>query len=87
MKLTMKKEKFSGLDGRTYVRWTEESSTEPRAFQVEASPSGIRFKGTMAGEIEDGEELQVFAKLLSDVWVEHHKLRQALLGDALGPRR
>jgi len=85
----MKKEKYSGLDGRTYVRWTEENSTEPRAFIIEASPSGIRLKGTMSSEIETMEELQEFAKLISDCQLEHIKLRKEvgsklILSDAQG---
>lgn len=84
-KLVMVKEKVSGLDGRTYSRWIEKDSTEARPFRITASASGMRFEGTMQGEIENMEELQEWAKLTSDVWVEHTKLRHAALANISRP--
>lgn len=83
-KITMVKEKYSGLDGRTYVRFTEENSVESRPFTIEASASGLRIKGTMQAEIEDNEELQAWAKTMSDAWVQHDLLRKDALAQISG---
>lgn len=79
MNLEFTKEKVSLLDGRTVSRWIEKDSTEARPFRIEASPSGIRFSGTMQGEIEDMKELQAFAKLLDEIWRERVRLRPVLM--------
>lgn len=84
-KLIMKKEKVSGLDGRTIVRYIEENSTQSRPFRITSSASGMRFEGTMEGEIETMEELQAWAKLTSDAWVDHTKLRHAAISNISVP--
>jgi hypothetical protein len=82
-KMNLVKTKFSALDGQTMIRWTEEPTDEARAFTIEASPTGIRFKGTMQAEIEDMAELQAWAEVTSIAWQEHRVLRNAVLSNKI----
>lgn len=84
MKLSLTKKKYSGLDGRTYVRFQEDNSSEARPFTIEASASGIRIKGTMQAELEDMKELQEFAKTMSDAWIQHILLRKDAIANISG---
>lgn len=79
MKLIMKREKYSSLDGRTKVSWSEVDGGTTHPFTITATPSGIKFTGDMTGEIETMAELQAFAKLVSDVQKEWDALRTDLL--------
>ena len=82
MKLNMVREKYTGLDNRTYVKWTEASTTgeiQTRPFTIVASPSGISIRGAMLGEIENVTELQEFAKIISEAQIEQRKLRPQLV--------
>lgn len=76
MLIQFEKTKYSGLDGRTYVAFTQRESTALIPFQIIASPSGLSFKGTMEGEIQKNlPEMQDFAKMVGEAWREHLKLR------------
>lgn len=61
--------KFEGLDGKVIVAFTAEDDS----FSLQASKMGVEIKGTF---LVDGEpELQQFAKLMSDAWSEHRRLK------------
>lgn len=65
------KTKFSGLDGQTMVGWQEEDST----FEVRVSGAGIWFQGTMKMRIYSMDELQDFARLISEAQHELARLK------------
>ena len=94
MVLVMKKVKWTGLDQRTVVSFVqvvpqkegdttkEVSTVDP--FTITVSPSGISFKGSMVGELQEQKELQEFAKLIGDVWKERLSLRPKLVTSPSG---
>ncbi len=65
--------KHDSLDGKTTISYTEQSK-EAAPFTVKVTKSGMRFEGKLVQEIVTERDLQDFAKLVSDVWVEHRKL-------------
>lgn len=64
------KTKYSALDGKTTVGFGHED------FMVKANVSGVQFQGTFT--LEDDVELQNFAKLLAEAWVEHKRMLAAV---------
>lgn len=71
------KEKVSALSGETEVRYTQivESNDKPfPPFQLVASKSGIRASGKL-DTISSMEELEAFAKVVSDTWTSHILLK------------
>ena len=65
--------KFDALDGKTKVAFTEVSdSITP--FSVEVDSSGLICRGVMEKKIVMELDLQGFAQLISDAWVEHRKM-------------
>ncbi len=68
---------FTGLDGRVVVAFTEDVARID-AFTIEVRPSGMKIKGVMTMEISSEGELQDFAKLLSDIWQEHRRIKPKL---------
>lgn len=64
------KTKFTGLDGKTKVGWSEENSD----FEVRADSSGVFFKGTMKSPVANMTMLQDFAELVTEAWKEHSRL-------------
>jgi hypothetical protein len=76
MLIQFEKSKYSGIDGRTYVAFTQKNSTQEKPFQIIASPSGVSFKGTMEGEIQKNlPEMQDFARMVAEAWKEHLRLK------------
>ncbi len=55
-----------------------ENTARVDAFTMEVRPSGLKFKGVLDKEISTEGELQDFAKLLSDVWQEHRRIKPKL---------
>lgn len=88
MKLEMDKTKWTNLEQRTCVSFTQKTPEGMTAavdpFTITASPSGISFKGSMVGELSNEAELQAFAKLFSDIWVERKRLRPAIVTSPSG---
>lgn len=72
------KTKYDSLDGKVICAYT----TEDSSFSMRASKAGVTFEGKLA--IENQQELQQFAKLMSDVWVDHRKLVPKLTGTLSG---
>lgn len=70
--------KFDSLDGKTVVALTSEDDK----FQLKASRSGVMINGEL--EIEGMQELDQFAKLLSDAWKEHLRLKPKLQSSLSG---
>lgn len=77
-----KKEKVSSLLGHTEVRFEQipPEATKPTSplFTVVASSRGLYISGHMIGFIENMAELDEFAQVVSDAWVEHLKLKPKL---------
>lgn len=69
---TFVKNKFDGLDGKTKVSFQEIG--DGSSFKVLIDQTGVKFAGDMAMPICDQQELQGFAKFLSDCWTEHRRL-------------
>lgn len=67
--------KYSSLDGKTRVAFKEEIPSHGDAFELIADAKGVHFSGKFL--IVNQEELQEFAKLLSDVWVDRLSLDPA----------
>lgn len=67
--------KFTSLDNKTKVSF-QANTGESDAFQLIASGEGVEFQGKFL--IPGEQELQDFAKLLSQVWQEHRKLKPKL---------
>lgn len=63
-------DKFSGLDGRTKVTWSEAESS----FKVVVTMGGVWFEGLMAQPLASNQALQDFARLVSDAWSVHRSL-------------
>lgn len=64
--------KYSGVDGVTKVRYTQDTSDKLNAFYIEAGRFGVKLNGGLA--LESYDDLQAFAKVLSDAWADHKKL-------------
>lgn len=84
MILELEKTKFTGLDGRVVVAFVQKNSTKVDPFTITASPSGISFKGTMEGEFTKQNDLEVFAKLFSEIWKERLRLRPSIVTSPSG---
>lgn len=84
----MNKTKWTGLDQRTFVAFTQETPEGEKAhvdpFTIVVSPSGVSFKGVMVGELQTQNELQDFAKLFGEVWKERLKLRPQIVTSESG---
>ncbi len=75
MKFT--KTKFDGLDGKTVVGFTE-MSDEATPFSVRMTKSGMTMQGKMSKEICTQDDLEAFARFVTNAWMEREKLRQKL---------
>lgn len=67
--------KESSLLGHTVEIWELKATTSLRPFTVEASPFGVGVRGDKALLLESMEDLQDFAKVISDAWKVHMKLK------------
>ncbi len=70
-----KREKYSSLDGRTKIKWTQTGSE----FQLEATPSGVSFRGQMAGEFQTVEDFELLAMMIADLMSNYKRLGARLL--------
>lgn len=66
----------TGLDGRVVVAFTEEQGGVD-AFTLKATPAGIQI-GSMKKVITTMDELQDFARMVSDLWTEHKRITPKL---------
>ena len=73
----LKKVKYSGIDGLTKISW----HTHPGSF-VTASQTGVMILAEV--HLEDHQDLQAYAKFISDAWKEHRKLVPKLTKDMAG---
>lgn len=78
--LKMTKKKYSGLDGRTYVKLED-----PNGFSIIASPSGVRMSGEMIAELETHEDFAKLAQIIGEAATEYSQLRKAALQDISRP--
>lgn len=85
--MQFRKTKFSGIDGSTRVRYTVEKKGDMPDFYIEASSTGVVFKGELVvahGDVEEANkpfpnaELRPLAKVLGNAWTEHQMLRPKL---------
>lgn len=67
--------KISALSGETQTVFLV-GPGEERPLKIIASPRGVEFLGRL--EFEDHTDLQSFAKILSDAWADHKKLRKKI---------
>lgn len=58
---------FTGLDGKKVTAYTAEDDS----FSFKATRSGVTFSGAL--ELQDEDQLQDFAALLSDVWLARRR--------------
>lgn len=75
--------KFTGLDGRVVVAFTEDRAGVD-AFTIKINPEGMWFTGTSEMKITTEAELQDFAKMISNIWSEQRKLRPKLTTSLAG---
>lgn len=66
--MTFMRHKFSGLDGKAIVSYSEDSGL-PDPFEVRITMAGMQFKGSMQGHISSEAEVQDWARFMSD-WVQ-----------------
>lgn len=81
--MTFIRTKFSALSGFTTVTWKEDCARDD-AFTMSATQQGINFSGTMTNPISMPNQLQGFAKAVSDIWSEHERLAPNLSIDGGG---
>lgn len=79
--------KYSDLDGKTKVTYTHEleqpgDGLDPVKFVITCQGDGCHFEGSLT--IQTEEQLQRFAKILSDAWVDRRKLAPKLTGSVSG---
>lgn len=74
MILEVDKISFKGMDGTPNILFKQKLADPKTGFCIVCSPTGIRFKGTMLGEMSSYQDLQAFAKLMDQVWRERQKL-------------
>lgn len=80
------KTKTSALDGETEVKFTQQVEGKDAPFpplRIVARKDGLHFEGQSA-KIIDMKDLQDFAKIVSDAWVEHTKLQVKLTSTLSG---
>lgn len=75
MILEMDKVKFTGIDGTPQCLFRQKGVDPKSAFTIIVTPTGVRFKGNMIGELEGQSDLQSLAKLIDEVWRERMKMR------------
>lgn len=75
--MKFEKTKYDSLDGSTKVRFTQGEH-----FYIEASRMGVQFKGELL--IESFEQLDAFAKTLSEAYTQHRKLTPKITASASG---
>ncbi len=66
--------KFSSMEGHTVVAFDVEGDD---LFLLSARPRGLELEGKF--ELTTEQELQDFAKLISEAWSEHRKLKPKLV--------
>lgn len=74
------KSKTSALDGETEIKYTQqvEGKDAPYPpFRLVVRKDGLHFEGKSA-KVTDMQELQEFAKIVSDAWVDHRSLQVKL---------
>lgn len=86
MALVMIREKLSGLDGRTYDRFTEVDSTEARPFTITASASGVSIKGQMQVELSQPDDFVALARAIGDASKSYIALKKEALAKLNGGR-
>lgn len=80
---TFFKSKFDSLEGKTVVAWQEQSNTAD-PFTVKVDSEGMWFEGKLSTKIITQSDLQSFAKMISDCWVEHSKLAPKIVKSLSG---
>lgn len=77
--LKFSKRKFSGLDGNTYVEFTQEID-HGKPLVILASREGVTIKKGIL-HISDMDELQDFAEIITIAWAEKQKLTPKISKD------
>ncbi len=84
--IRFKRKKVSSLLGHTEVRFTEQSSQtdeDANPFTIIADHVGVWFRGN-SFHLETVEALEVFAKAVSDAWLDHESLRKHIRAEIMG---
>lgn len=80
MPLRFRRVKESALTGETVVRYTLGMK-----FEITVSKAGLAFSGDRAEVIiSDQNDLQDFAKVVTEAWADHRKLVPNLMADMEG---
>jgi hypothetical protein len=77
--MKFERKKISALTGNTEVHFSLDSSD----FKIIADQSGIRLRGE-SPTLYENEELQSFAKAVSDAFKDHLKLKPKLVSTLSG---